>query len=86
MGRERTRVMYAATLGLAYVIALATWVFGPLTAWVALPWLTIPLAVKLVRTVASRSDGAALNGALAGTGQMQLLFCVLLSAGLLLSR
>ena len=86
MGRDRTRIMYAVTLALAFVIALATWVFGPLTAWVALPWLTIPLAVRLVRTVASRTDGAALNGALAGTGQLQLVFCVLLSAGLLLSR
>ena len=32
-----------------------------------------------------RADGPSLNDALAGTGQLQLLFCVLLSAGLLLS-
>ncbi len=31
------------------------------------------------------TDGPALNGALAGTGQLQLVFCVLLSAGILLS-
>jgi 1,4-dihydroxy-2-naphthoate polyprenyltransferase len=85
-GRDRTRVGYAVTLALAYVLALATWLLGPLTAWVALPWLTLPLAARLVRTVATRSDGPGLNGALAGTGQLQLLFCVLLSAGLLLSR
>jgi 1,4-dihydroxy-2-naphthoate polyprenyltransferase len=86
MGRRRTRVFYATTLAAAYLIALVTWVVGPLAAWVALPWLTIPLAVRLVGTVRSRTDGAALNGALAGTGQLQLIFCVLLSAGLLLSR
>jgi 1,4-dihydroxy-2-naphthoate octaprenyltransferase len=86
MGRERTRGFYAVTLGLAFLVTLVTWGFGPLTAWVALPWLTIPLAVKLVRTVATRSDGPSLNGALAGTGQLQLVFCVLLSIGLLLSR
>ena len=86
LGRPRTRAMYAATLALAYLVALATWVFGPLTAWVALCWLTIPLAVSLVRLVKRHSDGPSLNGALAGTGQLQLVFCLLLSAGLLLSR
>jgi 1,4-dihydroxy-2-naphthoate octaprenyltransferase len=86
IGRERTRSFYAVTLALAFVLTLVTWILGPLHAWVALPWLTLPLAVRLVRTVGSRTDGAALNGALAGTGQLQLLFCVLLSAGLLLSR
>jgi 1,4-dihydroxy-2-naphthoate polyprenyltransferase len=86
LGRDRTRIFYAATLAAAYVLALATWLVGPLSAWVALPWLTVPLAVKLIRTVSARTDGPALNGALAGTGQLQLLFCVLLGAGLLLSR
>jgi len=35
--------------------------------------------------VRERTDGPALNGALAGTGRLQLVFCVLLSAGLLAS-
>ena len=43
------------------------------------------LAVPQVRTVRTRTDGPSLNGALAGTGQLQLAFCVLLSAGLLAS-
>jgi 1,4-dihydroxy-2-naphthoate octaprenyltransferase len=30
-------------------------------------------------------DGPALNGALAATGQLQLIFCLLLSAGILAS-
>ena len=37
------------------------------------------------RTVAQRTDGPALNAALARTGLLQLAFCVLLSAGVLLS-
>ena len=45
----------------------------------------LTLAVPVVRTVRTRTDGPALNGALAGTGQLQLAFCVLLSAGLLAS-
>jgi 1,4-dihydroxy-2-naphthoate octaprenyltransferase len=38
-----------------------------------------------VQVVRTRTDGPALNGALAGTGQLQLVFCVLLSVGILLS-
>ena len=71
---------------LAYLLAPVTWVFGPTRPWVVLPWLTLPLAAGVVRTVRNRTDGASLNGALARTGMLQLAFCVLLSAGLLLSR
>jgi 1,4-dihydroxy-2-naphthoate octaprenyltransferase len=86
LGRERTRVMYAAMVYLAYLLAPVTWLFGPLTAWVVLPWLTLPLAVTLVRQVHARVDGPSLNQALAQTGMLQLAFCMLLSAGLLLSK
>jgi 1,4-dihydroxy-2-naphthoate octaprenyltransferase len=85
LGRERTRTLYALTVGLPYacvlVIALAHF-----TLWLLLTWLTLPLAARLIRTVRSHSDGPTLNGALAGTGRLQLILCVLLSAGLLLSR
>lgn len=86
LGRERSRRMYAAMVLIAYPVALIPWVFGPLTAWLLLPFLTLPLAFAVVRIVATHSDGPSLNRALAKTGQLQLLFCVLLSAGLLLSR
>jgi 1,4-dihydroxy-2-naphthoate polyprenyltransferase len=86
LGRERTRLLYAATVYGAYGLCPLTWVFGPLHAWVLLPWLTLPLAVPIVRIVRNRVDGPSLNQALAQTGQLQLVFCVLLSAGLLLSR
>jgi 1,4-dihydroxy-2-naphthoate octaprenyltransferase len=86
LGRRRTRVMFAAIVYLAYLLAPVTWLFGPTTAWLLLPWLTLPLAASLVRTVRSRTDGPSLNGALARSGMLQLSFCLLLSAGLLLSR
>jgi 1,4-dihydroxy-2-naphthoate octaprenyltransferase len=86
LGRERTRWLYAAVVYVAYLMTPVTWVFGPTTAWVLLPWLTLPLAAAVVRIVRSRTDGPSLNGALARSGMLQLAFCVLLSAGLLLSR
>ncbi len=85
LGRERTRALYAAIVYLAFVLAPVVWIFGPLKAWVLLPWLTIVLAAGVVRTVRNRTDGPSLNQALAQTGMLQLTFCMLLSAGLLLS-
>ena len=86
LGRERTRTMFALIVYAAYLLAPVTWLFGPLKPWVLLPWLTLPLAAQVVRVVRNQTDGPSLNGALAQTGLLQLTFCVLLSAGLLLSR
>jgi 1,4-dihydroxy-2-naphthoate polyprenyltransferase len=85
LGRTRTRRMYAAMLALAFATAPLCWVLGSMTAWLLLPWLAIPLAGRLARVVGTRTDGPALNGALAGTGALQLLFCLLFSAGILAS-
>ncbi len=85
LGRERTRVLYASMLAVAYLAAPVTWLFGPLSAWLLLAWLSAPLAIALVMIVGARTDGPSLNGVLARTGMLQLVFCALLSAGLLLS-
>jgi 1,4-dihydroxy-2-naphthoate octaprenyltransferase len=86
LGRDRTRVMFAAIVYLAYVLAPVTWIFGPLRPWLLLSWLTLPLAAAVTRIVRNHADGPSLNQALARTGMLQLAFCALLSAGLLLSR
>jgi 1,4-dihydroxy-2-naphthoate octaprenyltransferase len=86
LGRKRTRTMFAVIIYLAFLLAPVTWVFGPMKPWMLLPWLTLPLAAQIVREVRNRTDGPSLNQALAHTGMLQLAFCVLLSAGLLLSR
>lgn len=85
LGREHARMLYAAMVYGAFLLTPVTWLFGPLEAWLLLPWLAIPLAAPIVRAVRSRTDGPSLNEALARTGQLELLFCVLLSAGILLS-
>jgi 1,4-dihydroxy-2-naphthoate octaprenyltransferase len=86
MGRERSRRLYTTMVLLAYPIALIPWVFGPLSGWLLLPCLTLPIAAAVIKIVTTHSDGPSLNMALAKTGQLQLFFCVLLSIGLLLSR
>jgi 1,4-dihydroxy-2-naphthoate octaprenyltransferase len=85
LGRDRTRRLYAAMVAVAYLSAPIPWLFGPLSPWLLLPLLTLPLAVRLIRTVSTHSDGPTLNGALAGTGMLEFLFCVLLAAGVWLS-
>lgn len=85
LGRERTRCLYTAMIVLAFLLAPLPWPLGSMGAWLLLPWLAIPLALPLVRIVRTRVDGPTLNGALARTGILQLLFCVLFSAGILAS-
>jgi 1,4-dihydroxy-2-naphthoate polyprenyltransferase len=85
LGRDRTRSLYAAMIYVAFLLTPITWLFGPLSAWVLLPLLSLPLAAPIVRTVRTHVDGPSLNAALAQTGRLELIFCVLLSAGLLLS-
>jgi 1,4-dihydroxy-2-naphthoate octaprenyltransferase len=85
MGRDGTRAFYALIVGAAFVTVLIPWVFGDLDAWVLLPWLVLPLALRLVRTVREHTDGPTLNRALAGTAMTELVFCLLLSAGILAS-
>jgi 1,4-dihydroxy-2-naphthoate octaprenyltransferase len=85
LGRERTRDLYAAMLAVAFLSAPLPWVFGSMTVWLLLCWLALPLALSVMRVVRTRVDGPSLNGALAKTGMLQLLFCLLFSAGILAS-
>jgi 1,4-dihydroxy-2-naphthoate octaprenyltransferase len=85
LGRERTRLLYGAMVYGAYLVAPIPWLAGSLSPWLLVPWLTLPLAVKLVRTVREHADGPTLNEMLGQTGLLQLVFCLLLSAGILAS-
>jgi 1,4-dihydroxy-2-naphthoate octaprenyltransferase len=85
LGRGRARTLYALMVYGAFATAPAPWVAGELSAWLLLPLVLLPAAVVLTRIVREHADGPTLNLALARTGMLQLGFCVLLSAGLLLS-
>jgi 1,4-dihydroxy-2-naphthoate octaprenyltransferase len=83
LGRERTRTLYVAMLAGAFLTAPLPWLLGSMNAWLLTPWLALPLAVAVARVVRTRADGPSLNGALAKTGMLQLVFCLLYSAGIL---
>jgi 1,4-dihydroxy-2-naphthoate polyprenyltransferase len=87
LGRGRARALYAGMVYGAFVCVPLPWLLGSdvLSAWLLLALAALPLAVPAVRTVRTRTDGPSLNGALAGTGLLQLAFCALLSAGILAS-
>ena len=85
LGRERARALFVAMLVLAFATPLVVAAAGGLSWWLALTALAWPLAPPLIRTVRTRTDGPALNGALAATGRLLAVFSLLLAAGILLS-
>src|SRR4051812_42606712 len=85
LGRPRTRTIFGLMVYGAFLTAPLPWILGALSPWLLLPLVLLPPAVALVRLVRTHTDGPTLNEALGRTGLLQLGFCVLLSAGLLLS-
>ena len=83
LGRRGTQAEYVALLAVAYGALPLLWLAGLLPGWWWLPWLSLPLAVALVRRVL-RETGPALNAVLAGTARLHLLYGLLLSAAILL--
>lgn len=81
LGHRAGVVEYAALLVLAYVIPIVIVVGKLASAAALLPLLSAPLALWLLRQLRAQS-GAALNGALARTAQLLLVFGMLLAAGL----
>ena len=85
MGRERTRRLYVGLVDGAYVLLVLTLILNGGPWWGLLGLLSAPLLARPTGAVLTRTDGPALNGALAGTGALLAAFSVLLSAGLLIA-
>jgi 1,4-dihydroxy-2-naphthoate octaprenyltransferase len=83
LGRARTRGLYVALVVAAFVmVPIALWLGdGPAEGLLALA--AAPLALRPASAVRTRTDGPALNGALAGTGMVLAAFSLLLAVGLL---
>lgn len=82
IGRRATRIEYALLLGTAYLVPLERGLAGSASAGAWLPWLTLPLAMRLTWRVI-RAEGPPLNQALRATAQLHLLFGILFAASLL---
>jgi 1,4-dihydroxy-2-naphthoate polyprenyltransferase len=95
LGRNRARQLYVALVVAAFVVLPVTLtaaddlgpggLAGGGPAWALLSLLAAPLAIRPTGAVLTRTDGPALNGALAGTGALLAAFSVLLSIGLLIA-
>ena len=85
LGRNGARRFYLSLLALAYVALLVTLAANGGPWWATLGFISLPLAIRPVRAVMTRTDGPSLNGALAGTGALLGVFSLLVSGGLLLA-
>ena len=83
LGPDRGRDLYTATVALAYVMVIPVAIAAK-DPWPILALLSLPLALRMNATVRRHHDGPTLNGALAGTAQLELVFCVLLAIGLVI--
>jgi 1,4-dihydroxy-2-naphthoate polyprenyltransferase len=84
LGRQAARVEYALLLLVAYATPFVLWLAFKLSPAVLLALLSLPLAVRLARTVFTAGDGPALNQALAGTAQLLAVYGALLAIGIIL--
>jgi 1,4-dihydroxy-2-naphthoate octaprenyltransferase len=83
LGRGAAVAEYALLLLVAYVLPVLLWRGGELGPAALLPLLTLPLALALLRVIATRRDGPSLNGALVRTARLHVLFGSLFAIGML---
>jgi 1,4-dihydroxy-2-naphthoate octaprenyltransferase len=70
LGRERTRALYTWIIALSFALLPLVLLAGSRWAPALAAFASAPLAVRPLRAVRTRTDGPALNGALAGTGAL----------------
>ncbi|MGQ0604366.1 MAG: 1,4-dihydroxy-2-naphthoate polyprenyltransferase [Anaerolineales bacterium] len=85
LGQRGAQIEYALLIGLAYLAPVGMWLSGVAPPGVLLTWASLPRAVLLARSVFTVT-GKPLNAALAGTGQLELLYGLLFAVGLLATR
>jgi 1,4-dihydroxy-2-naphthoate octaprenyltransferase len=83
LGDGPTRSYYLLLLVVAYLLPAFLWWRGLADGWVMLPWLSIPLAIRLARPM-MHERGLALNGCLVRTARLEVVFGLLFALGLAL--
>lgn len=85
LGRERSQIEYGLLLCLPYFLLPVLHVVLTHLQWgAALPFLSLPWAIRLLRRFITEPVGPVFNHLLAQTAQLQLLFGILLSMGMML--
>jgi 1,4-dihydroxy-2-naphthoate octaprenyltransferase len=82
LGQRAARGEYICLVTLAYAVPAVLWMRGA-SAWILLPWVTVPWAIGLCRLMATCRDGPRFNVALRSTARLHAAFGVLFAAGLL---
>ena len=85
IGRHRAVVLFRCLVLGAFVILPIALIAGDASALPLIGLLALPLAIGPMRAVTNRTDGPALNAALAGTGALLGAFSLLVAAGLVLA-
>lgn len=84
LGRRAGVWLYGACIVVAGLIPIGLFLWGGASPWSMMAALVVPLGARGVRRLARSRDAAELNGLLARTGQLLLLYCVLFGLGWLL--
>jgi 1,4-dihydroxy-2-naphthoate octaprenyltransferase len=84
LGASGARREYTLCLVAAYLVPPVMAALGAASAWALLAWLSLPLAIRQNQMV-WRLEGRPLNQALAGTGQLTLVYALLFSLGLVIA-
>lgn len=80
LGRSGTRLEFRLLMLLAFAVPLLQLLRSGFNAWLLLPLLSAPFALRVLRVMERTTDGTELNGALAGTGQLLAIYGVLYAA------
>jgi 1,4-dihydroxy-2-naphthoate octaprenyltransferase len=85
MGRRNAVMLYRLLVLGAFVVLPLALLAAETSALPLIGFLALPMAIKPLRAMSNRTDGPALNAALAGTGAVLGVFSLLVSVGLLIA-
>ncbi len=84
IGRQKTRVAFWGCMGLAAIALLLTVLLNSDFSGAIAGFLALPLAIRPLKAVLTRTDGPSLNQALADTGLVLGVFAIAASIGLVI--
>jgi len=85
LGPSGTQTEYYLLLSISLTVPLIMYLYGQVSAWILVSWLSLPLVPPLIRDIRTKK-GVALNATLAGTARFGLVFSILFSISYLLEK